>query len=196
MVVLAADFKKSLEGTTIDEVLKKPQFAGYVKTANIQVSKLNGYIGGLSNAESIVRWAYSDAKIGESADFQLPSGKVVAVLSKFKKKGEAKFEDVREEIIPLAKNSLKGASSASSKASGAKTSKAPAKAKPTAKSAKTSKAAAAKPSAKQASPKPKAKAKPATKKPAAKAKAPAKKAPSTSTKKPLRSIMKLKRKAK
>ncbi|MFN8437387.1 MAG: peptidylprolyl isomerase [Cytophagales bacterium] len=108
MVVLAADFKKSLEGTTIDEVLKKPQFAGYVKTANIQVSKLNGYIGGLSNAESIVRWAYSDAKIGESADFQLPSGKVVAVLSKFKKKGEAKFEDVREEIIPLAKNSLKG----------------------------------------------------------------------------------------
>lgn len=38
----------------------------------------------------------------------MPSGKVVAVLSKFKKKGEAKFEDVREEIIPLAKNSLKG----------------------------------------------------------------------------------------
>lgn len=82
-----------------------------------------------------------------------------------------------------------------SKASAEKPSKASTKAKPVAKTAKpvktTSKASAKTPASK-------AKPKPAAKKTAAKAKPKAapKKAPTTSTKKPLRSIMKLKRKAK
>lgn len=109
IVAIASNFKKQVADASIDELLKKPEFVKLTKMNNIQVSKQGGFVGSLSNAESIIRWAYDEkTEVSDVSDFQLPSGKVVAVLTKFKKKGEAKFEDVKEEVLPFARNMAKG----------------------------------------------------------------------------------------
>jgi peptidyl-prolyl cis-trans isomerase D len=109
VVNLSRTFKDQLKNSTIDELLKKPEFAGYTKMPNAQLQKASNYVGGLANAEAIVRWAYNpETDINDINDFRLSNSNVIAVLTKLRKKGDAKFEDVKEDVAPQAKNVAKG----------------------------------------------------------------------------------------
>jgi peptidyl-prolyl cis-trans isomerase D len=110
MVNLSRNFKEDLEKTkNVDEVLKKQEYKGLTKTANIMVSKQSAYVGALSNAEGIVRWAFDKSTDkGDVSDFLFASNKVVAIFVNKKEKGSTNFDDVKEAVTPFAKNLAKG----------------------------------------------------------------------------------------
>lgn len=110
VVNLARSFKQQLsDSKDIQAVLAKPEFKGYVPMAKVQVMKQSNYVGGLPNADAIVRWAFnSETDLKNVNDFRLSNSSVVAILTDLKKKGDAKFEDVKEEVLPQARNEAKG----------------------------------------------------------------------------------------
>lgn len=110
VVNLARSFKQQLsESKDIQAVLTKPEFKGFSAMTKVQVTKNSGYVGGLPNPDEIVRWAFnSETDLKDVKDFRLSGSSVVAILVNQKKKGSADFEDVKEEVLPQARNEAKG----------------------------------------------------------------------------------------
>ncbi len=67
-------------------------------------------LNNLQNAREVIIWAFGDASVGEvSKVFELDDSYVVSTLVSRKKEGEAKLEDVREQVEQRVRNDKKAA---------------------------------------------------------------------------------------
>jgi peptidyl-prolyl cis-trans isomerase D len=63
----------------------------------------------VTNARSVIQWAYNDAGIGKVSDVsELEDQYIVSTLTKITDEGPASLEDVRDQIEPKVKNEKKG----------------------------------------------------------------------------------------
>ncbi len=66
-------------------------------------------IGTLGEARQMITWLYRDGKVGKVSDvFDLDNSYVVAVMTAETEDGYKDFDKVKEQIMPLVKNQLKG----------------------------------------------------------------------------------------
>jgi len=73
-----------------------------------RVSKNSKYVNNLANAGELVRWSFSDAKVGDvSPIFQLDDNFVIAVLKKKTEKGYGAIEDFKDDLTLKVRNEEK-----------------------------------------------------------------------------------------
>jgi peptidyl-prolyl cis-trans isomerase D len=77
-----------------------------IQANNVDANSRN--LNNVSNARSVVMWAFSEASVGEvSPVFELDNSYVVATLVSRKKEGDAKMEDVKDQVKQLVLNEKK-----------------------------------------------------------------------------------------
>ncbi|MFC5191536.1 SurA N-terminal domain-containing protein [Algoriphagus aquatilis] len=75
---------------------------------NVDASSRN--LNNIANAREVIIWAFGEASVGEvSSVFELDNSYVVATLVSRKEEGEAKLEDVRDQVKQLVMNDKKAA---------------------------------------------------------------------------------------
>ncbi|HBH25308.1 MAG TPA: foldase [Cytophagales bacterium] len=75
----------------------------------VNLGKNDRRMNNLSNARTVIQWAYRDASLGEvSPVFELDDAYVVAVLTAVQEEGTADLEDVRNQVETKVKNQKKG----------------------------------------------------------------------------------------
>ncbi|MCG8308015.1 MAG: peptidylprolyl isomerase [Cytophagales bacterium] len=73
------------------------------------VGKNDRRFNDVSNARSVVQWAYNDAEVGQVSDVkELDDQYIVAALTSITEDGPASLESVRDQIEPRVKNEKKG----------------------------------------------------------------------------------------
>ncbi|HEY8401493.1 MAG TPA: SurA N-terminal domain-containing protein [Cytophagaceae bacterium] len=104
----ADQFRSQVADTaSFNKALKE---SGLIKYSQTNAQKTDRSISAVSNAREIVRWAYTEAELGDvSPVFVTDDQYVVAILTGIRKEGVAKLEDVKDEVTIKVKNELKAA---------------------------------------------------------------------------------------
>jgi peptidyl-prolyl cis-trans isomerase D len=94
----------------IKEYVDKTEKAKLISLQALNIAKDARYINNISSPKirEVVRWAYNDAKLGQvSSVFELEDQYIVAVLRGSVDKGEATWEDVKDEVSAEVRKELK-----------------------------------------------------------------------------------------